>query len=230
VLTVIASESYETFAKGLQSEIAKTLSDRPQKANVEFFLNNVVKNARGEELVIDENLANILHRSFIRNYYVSNDDYLTEKYYRELEEGKIEVPEEFEDFKEGVIQLVGKIYSEDTTPLVEDARDENIKEINVNENFKKKEFQELWKKINIKTAYYVDFDTDELIENCIIALDRDLRVSDLTYYVKIGEMESISSKEELEKGESFTIKETEIDKDYSQVSTPLRYDLVGKLV
>ena len=88
VLTVIASESYETFAKGLQSEIAETLSDRPQKANVEFFLNNVVKNARGEELFIDEDLANTLHRSFIRNYYVDDDDNLTEKYYKELEEGK----------------------------------------------------------------------------------------------------------------------------------------------
>ncbi len=230
VLTVIASESYETFAKGLQSEIAETLSDRPQKANVEFFLNNVVKNARGEELFIDEDLANTLHRSFIRNYYVDDDDNLTEKYYKELEEGKIKLPKEFEDFKEGVIQLVGKIYTEGTTPLVENAREENIKELKVNENFKKKEFQELWEKINIKTAYYVDFDTDELVKNCIIALDKDLRVSDLTYHVKTGEMESISSKEELERGEAFVVKESEVDKDYSEVTTTLRYDLVGKLV
>ena len=32
-LTVIASESYEAFAKGLQDEIAKTLKDRPTKAD-----------------------------------------------------------------------------------------------------------------------------------------------------------------------------------------------------
>ena len=230
VLTVIASESYETFAKELQSEIAKTLSDRPQKANVEFFLNNVVKNARGEELFIDETLANSLHRSFIRNYYVDNDDNLSEKYYKALEEDKMELPEEFKDFKEGLIQLVGKIYTEGTTPLVGNARDENIKELKVNENFKKKEFRELWEKINVKTAYYVDFDTDELIKNCIINLDKDLRVSDLTYQIKVGEMESISSKEELEKGESFEVKESEMDKDYSKITTTLRYDLIGKLV
>jgi type III restriction enzyme len=29
-LTVIASETYEAFAKGLQTEIAATLKDRPQ--------------------------------------------------------------------------------------------------------------------------------------------------------------------------------------------------------
>ena len=99
----MASESYESFAKGLQSEIAETLSDRPQKANVEFFLNNVVKNARGEELLIDENLANTLHRSFIINMYVDDNDNLTEKYYKDLETGKVKLPEDVKDFKEGVI-------------------------------------------------------------------------------------------------------------------------------
>jgi type III restriction enzyme len=230
VLTVMASESYESFAKTLQSEIAETLSDRPQKADVEFFLNNVVKNERGEELFIDKNLANTIHRSFIINRYVDDDDDLTVKYYQALEEGKVELPEEVKDFKEGVIQLVGKIFSEGATPLVGDGRAQNIKRLEVNENFKKKEFCELWKKINVKTAYYVDFDTDELIRNCISALDKNLRVSDIIYQVKAGEMDQISSKEELERGESFKIKESSLNKDYSDITTIIRYDLVGKLV
>ncbi|WP_132994993.1 type III restriction-modification system endonuclease [Sporanaerobacter acetigenes] len=230
VLTVIASESYETFVRDLQSQIAETLSDRPQKANKEFFLDNVIKNANGEELIIDETLANTIYHSFIRNFYVNEDDTLTEKYYADLENGEIKLPEQFKNFEEGTIQLVGKIYAEGTTPLVEDAREENIKELKTNENFEKKEFKELWEKINVKTAYYVDFDTDELIRNCIIALDKDLKVSDLTYHVKTGEMESISSKEELEKGESFIARESEINKDYFKITTTLRYDLVGKLV
>jgi type III restriction enzyme len=33
---------------------------------------------RGEELFIDKNLANTIHRSFIRNMYVDDDDNLTE--------------------------------------------------------------------------------------------------------------------------------------------------------
>jgi len=230
ILTVIASESYESFAKGLQSEIAETLSDRPRKADKEFFLNNVVKNAKGEELRIDETRANILHRAFIKNEYVDDNDYLTDKYYRELEEDKINLPEEFKDFKEGIIQLVGKIYKEGVTPLVEDSRIENVKDLKVNKNFKKKEFQELWQKINKKTAYYVDFDTDELVKNCISALDKDLRVSKLIYETKTGEMERISSKEELEKGEAFKFKESEMSKSYSKITTTIKYDLIGKLV
>ena len=46
-LTVIASESYEAFAKGLQDEIAKTLKDRPTKANEDFFIEKIVVNENG---------------------------------------------------------------------------------------------------------------------------------------------------------------------------------------
>ena len=230
VLTVIASESYESFAKALQSEIAETLSDRPQKADAEFFLNNVVKNARGEVVTIDEKLANTIHRSFIRNYYVDDNDNLTEKYYKDLEAGKLKLPDEVKDFKEGIIQLVSKIYSKGATPLVEDSRAENIKKLKVNENFKKKEFQELWHRINQKTTYYVDFDTEELINNCVKALDSDLKVWKMTYHIKTGEMERITSKEELERGGAFKVKETETDKESKPLASSVKYDLVGKLV
>lgn len=230
VLTVVASESYEKFAKELQSEIAKTLSERPQKANAEFFLNNVVKNARGEKLIIDDTLANKLHRFFIRERYVDDEDNLSSKYYKALEEGKIKFPKEVEDFEEGITQLVSRIYSESNTNFVGDGRKENITELKLNENYKKKQFKELWNKINIKTAYYVDFDGDELIKNSVIALDKDLRVSDLTYHTRTGEMEHISSKDELKRGESFRVTETETNKGYSKMKTTIRYDLVGKLV
>lgn len=56
-LTVIASDSYEQFAKDLQKEIADTLSDRPRKADEGFFLNKVLKDARGEQLKLAEKLA-----------------------------------------------------------------------------------------------------------------------------------------------------------------------------
>src|SRR5690606_23907140 len=48
-LTVIASESYEQFAKQLQGEIAAALSDRPRKADTAFFLDKVLTNAQGEK-------------------------------------------------------------------------------------------------------------------------------------------------------------------------------------
>ena len=43
----------------------------------------------------------------------------------------------------------------------------NIRELKPNANFKKKEFQDLWNKINIKTIYEVDFNSNELIEKAV---------------------------------------------------------------
>ena len=37
LLTVIASESYESFVKDLQADIGKSLRDRPKKVEVDFF-------------------------------------------------------------------------------------------------------------------------------------------------------------------------------------------------
>ena len=48
VLTVIANESYDSFAKGLQTEIAEAVADRPRLVTAELFKEKVVRDANGE--------------------------------------------------------------------------------------------------------------------------------------------------------------------------------------
>lgn len=103
-------------------------------------------------------------------------------------------------------------------------------ELKLNDNFYKKEFQKLWKKINVKTAYAVDFNTEELLERCIRALDTRLRITDVFYQITDGVLESIDSKEQLEKGEAFVARELETGKIHGKVTSGVRYDLVGKLM
>lgn len=229
VLSVVASESYETFARELQREIAGTLSDRPRKADVQFFLDNVLTNEREEKIRIDERLANKLHNFLIRNDYLDDEDSLTEKYYQAVENSDVRLPEEFVEHKQAVIALVSTIYSESATPLVHNERDKNV-ELKLNDNFYKEEFQKLWKKINVKTAYSVKFDTEELVERCVNALDTRLGVADISYQIKDGVLETIDSKEQLEKGESFVVKEAETGKVDGKVTSEVRYDLAGKLM
>ncbi|NMA65027.1 MAG: DEAD/DEAH box helicase family protein, partial [Clostridiaceae bacterium] len=228
-LTVVASESYESFAKDLQSDIAKSLADRPTKANKEFFMNKIIKNKYDNKITIDANLADTILFTFIQNGYVDRSFELTDKYFNDLENDNIVLPDELSDYREGFIQLISNIHSESKTNLVENARDENIKNVKLNENFKRKEFQELWKRINVKTAYYVDFDTDELIRNCINELNNKLNVTELTYEIKTGEMKQIQSKDELERGESFDVEKTVTNKAKVDYVHNTKYDLIGKL-
>ena len=48
-LTVIASESYDSFAKGLQTELAEAVADRPKKVTPELFVDRLVFDAQGNE-------------------------------------------------------------------------------------------------------------------------------------------------------------------------------------
>jgi len=89
VLTVIASESYESFARQLQSEIAEALSDRPRRADKAFFLGKTLTNARGERLALDEALADKLQFAFIRSGYVDERYQLTDDYFQAAESGSL---------------------------------------------------------------------------------------------------------------------------------------------
>lgn len=229
VLSVVASESYEAFARDLQKEIAETLSDRPRKADIQFFVGNVVTNEKGETIRITEKLARKLYQTFVRNDYVDEEDNLTRDYYQSKERGEVVLPEELRDHQQAVIQLVSTIYSESASPLVSNERNRNV-ELTLNENFYKEEFQKLWKKINVKTAYAVKFNTEELVKRCIYALDTRLRVADISYHITDGVLESITSKEQLEKGESFVVRESETGRIHGEVTSGVRYDLAGKLM
>ena len=80
VLTVIASESYDSFAKGLQSELADAVAGRPVAVNVELFKGKVIADAHGNEQVIDGELAQAIFEDLIANGYVRRGA-LTDKYY-----------------------------------------------------------------------------------------------------------------------------------------------------
>ncbi|MBF8984658.1 DEAD/DEAH box helicase family protein [Lutibacter sp. B2] len=228
-LTVIASESYESFAKGLQNEIAETLSDRPKKADDEFFLNKIIKNARGEELKIDKKMAKLINKVFYKNDYIDDEDKLTDTYFEAVENGTVEVPKDIEEYKADIIELVKGIYVEGHSNQVENDREGNIEKLEVNANFQKEEFQTLWKKINIKSAYEVKYDTEKLINNSISALDHDLEVSEISYQIREGTLENTENKETLatkgfKDGKMYnkTIK--------TNISEQIKYDLIGELV
>ena len=230
-LTVVASESYDTFAKQLQSEIAEALSDRPKQADVAFFMNKAVKNAKGQVLVLAAPQATKLYQSFVKKDYVDENNNLTPTYFDAVKAGSVALPEEFHEHKDAILELVATVYSPvKTAGMVEDGRKGNVKELTPNSNFKRKEFQELWQKINRKSAYTVQFDTAELVEKCIAALDAKLTVPDVQFTVTTGALDAIDSKEQLRQGNAFH-EESSSSKYVTTLATAsIRYDLVGKLM
>lgn len=229
VLTVIASESYDSFAKGLQSEIAEAVADRPRAVTAELFIGKLIKDDKGNEQVIDSDTGHAIYFDLIVNGYIDKKGVLTDKYYEDKANGEIKVADEVADSAASVIEIIDSIYdSRSMSP--EDARKNNV-ELTVDEDkLAMPEFKALWDKINSKSVYVVDFDTDELVKKAIASLDKKLRVSKIYFKVETGSMEQINSKEELASGASFVKEESLSYGNTIAASSNVKYDLIGKLV
>jgi type III restriction enzyme len=228
VLTVVANESYDSFAKGLQTELAEAVADRPRMVTMELFKNKVIKDAGGAEQVVDIELAQSIYEGLITSGYVKKG-ILTDKYYEDKKNGSIEIAEEAADCKDSVIAILDSIY-DSRAMQPENARKNNVELKLDKSKLGLPEFQKLWAKINAKTVYVVEFDQDELINKSIAALNRDLRVSKIFFKVETGTMTDIQSREQLQQGTAFFKEENEVYKAELSSSTAVKYDLVGKVV
>lgn len=229
VLTVIASESYDSFARGLQNEIADAVADRPKAVTAELFIGKVIKDDKGNEQVIDGDTGRAIHFDLIVNGYIDKKGVLTDKYYEDKANGELKVAEEVADSAASVIEIIDYIYDSRSVGI-EDARKNNV-ELEVDEDkLAMPEFKALWNKINSKSVYVVDFDTDELIRKSINSLDKKLVVSKIYFKVETGSMEQIKSKEELTSGMSFVKEESSSCGNVIAASSNVKYDLIGKLV
>lgn len=229
VLTVIASESYENFAKGLQEEIAEAVADRPRAVTAELFIGKVFHDSSGSEQTIDDAAANSICFDMITNGYVDRHGALTDKYYEDKKNNAVVLSEENSEFISDIIHAVDLIY-DSRSMQPENARKNNI-ELHIDDNkFAMSEFKALWSKINAKTAYTVNFETAELIQKAINALDSHLRVPKIYFKIETGEMSDIKSKNSLQAGEAFVKSETDSCQTSASAVTNVKYDLIGKLV
>lgn len=112
VLTVIASESYDSFAKGLQSEIASAVADRPKAVTPELFIGKVIKDERGNEQVVDGDTGRAIYFDLIVNGYIDKKGALTDKYYEDKANGELKIAEEVSDSADSVIEIIDSIYSD----------------------------------------------------------------------------------------------------------------------
>ncbi|SNB22284.1 type III restriction-modification system endonuclease [Flavobacterium psychrophilum] len=225
-LTVIASESYEEFARGLQSEIAATLKDRPQKAEVDFFIGKLVTDAFGQSIRLTEEVSKKLNKFLYKNDILDDEDKITSDGKAKIESNQVPLPENLEPFREDITKLLKSIYTGDGINI---ENDRNNVEVAVNSNFHKKEFQDLWNRINIKSIYEVKFDTDKLIEDSKNRINKDLHIADRSYEVKEGVLEQ-TTKQKIDNNEAIQVTSRATKKLDTDIYTNTVYDIIGEIV
>lgn len=224
ILTVIASESYETFADGLQHEIAEACADRPVKVTEDLFVGVKYTTADGVEQTVNEGVADDIQEMLITQGYIRRGT-LTEKYYADKDKGQLDFGE-LDGMKEVIVNQLDGVFD---PKKVKPTNGRNIVEGHFDEQKFKEEFMGLWKEINIHSYYSVHFDSQKLIEKAIEQLDKTLSVTEIRVVISTGSLEQIESKQQLEAGTAMKHGKDRTVQVHEGVGS-VRYDLIGQLV
>lgn len=230
VLTVIASESYDSFAKALQNEIAESLSDRPIKLTFEYLnTREEIQNTDGEILKFDSTTSFNFMEMMKKNNYVDDEFKITNKFMEAVEKDEVKFEGKFSKFNNELINMTKKIYDTANFKPTTNANKENIKNLKLNSNFMKKEFQELWNKINVKTVYEVKFDTKELINKAVNSINLKLNINKMKVRITEGSQKEKINSTLINTKESMTESKSTVSvvEDFSP--SQIKYDLIGEL-
>lgn len=226
VLTVVASESYKNFSEALQKELAESVTSRPVLVTHALFEGKIIVKANGERLTLSEQQAASILEELVSAGYVKKQK-LTDKYFDDKKAGTLQL-DEWQDDLEAIVKILDKVFNPEKLKA-EDGRGKTTAQFK-KERFAKKEFQALWKRINQKTYYEVDFESQDLIKKSIIGLNHSLHVTRMRITITTGALTDIRSKEELEAGKAMNVGNTQSITVKEAVASGVRYDLVGELV
>ncbi len=228
VLTVVASESYKDFVANLQQEISKSLSERPRKADEAYFTGKVIKTETGT-LEITPLMAKQIYKYLLKNDYTDDaTDQIAEAYHSAKANGELAaLPPELIPHADQIFGLIDSVFSE--SQLIEPDDGRAAKTNPLNDNFEKKEFKDLWNRINHKAVYRVEFKSSELIRNSIQVLDKELRVTPLQYTIQSGIQDGQVTNSQLKSGDGFKLGNTVIETHNASIHSMVKYDLLGKL-
>ena len=230
-LTVIASEGYATFVADLQRDIKQDLYDRPTKADVDFFTGKIVTCDDGSKYTITKNDAQDIYFQLRTKNYITKEGEVTEIFRKACAEEKLEpLADELQPMSNSVMRLVQSIYDPSVLKdMIDDGSKTTTPDNKLNDNFMKKEFQELWRRINHKYAYTVSFNSEELIEKAVAAINKELEVTQLSYVVTRGEQKDKASLNDMKHGEMMRQQESATEKLKTDIVSNVRYDLLGKI-
>ena len=235
-LTVVTNESYKDFVANLQTEIVKTLASRPTQATPEYFEHKVLTLADGSKLEITKVMAKQIHKYLTKNDYIDDNDHIAPKYHQDKANGElVALPEELQKYTSQITKLIDSIFDPKATDgMTEDANKRLTNHIN-QKNLERKEFQDLWKKINRKAIYQIQIDSNKLITDSISCVERtaversNKFVETLSYKLAESSMKDEVSFDELKSKDAFGKMTSKTENSTLSIHSQVQYDLVGNI-
>ncbi len=167
-LTVVANESFEEFAAGLQHEYEEESGIRFGIIEEHTFAKITYRNNEGEVAHLGEEGSRKIYQAFVESGYINSNGKVQGNLKIDIKEKKVQIPEEFVKFKEQILGICKDICGSINIKNNEDKRSIPLKKrVLLSEDFK-----DLWNRIKFKTKFELNFDSDKLIDICAEQIQR----------------------------------------------------------
>lgn len=174
-LTVMASESYEGFVAGLQTEMEQDGGRKFGVVEKTDFAVITFTNGAGELENITKKESVALWSDLRDKGYVSSTGKITDELRRALKEEAVELPERYMENKMRE-QVYAILLRKAGSLEIKDQK--KRRQVSVNKQvLLSPEFRELWDRIKFKSRYSVDYDEAALVRRCVELIRRDVRVT-----------------------------------------------------
>ncbi len=162
-LTVIANESYDDFARTLQTEFEEDVGVKFGIVDKIAFARITRTDAKGDDAPLGQDVSSELWRHFVAEGYLGEDGAILEKFDPKNPHFELSVPEGFEALRASLVDEISRKVFKNRVANARERRELKFrKEVQLSE-----EFADLWERIRHRTRYRVEFKTDDLIARAL---------------------------------------------------------------
>lgn len=183
-LYVMANESYEDFARALQTEYEEDCGVTFGKVPFTAFV-KLTRIVDGVEQPIGRDAAEAIRAALVEQKMLDPDGRIQAAFDPKRKDFKLNLPEAHLDLAPAVVDLLAAYQIE---RHIRRDRDEGTnrlkKEVTLSQ-----EFQALWDRIKPKTTYRVEFETDQLVARAVEAIKRMEKIEAPKIHVAAGQVQ-----------------------------------------
>ncbi|WP_300134475.1 DEAD/DEAH box helicase family protein [uncultured Oscillibacter sp.] len=167
VASVVESKEIE-LPKALEpvKEVVQAIVERAEPVVAESLAGTAYTETVVEEKTLSYDDAHELIDHFEQKGYITSTGKVKDTMKNALKNGTLDLPQKYEAARERFERIIANA---DRRPPIRDASRDVVVHLN-KQVMLSPEFLELWNKIKQKTAYRVNIDTEQLVENCVKAL------------------------------------------------------------
>jgi type III restriction enzyme len=166
-LTVIANESYESYAENLQKEIEEDTGIRFGIVEHHEFALIVVEQEDGELKPLGVDQSKVIWEHLKEEGYLDARGKVQDALRQALKDDALVIPDDFEQQKVQIKQILRKRAGRLEIKDADDRRQIGVRKgVLLSE-----EFRALWDRIKYRTTYRVRFDNEKLVDQCVSALN-----------------------------------------------------------